>query len=272
LKPQETVDQDTVVYTDSHAHLSYLLEKAGQAAFDAVLAAYRPTQARILDPGVEFDDFIGRLALLGGHPNIRLAAGIWPDVPALPSIERALAVLEEQVRHPQCLAVGEAGLDYHWMNGTAAEQMTLFSGQCELAVQYNKPLLVHSRQAAADTLQVVRRYSTRIPVLIHCFGYDPATATDFLDSGCYISFAGNVTYKNQTDLQAAARLVPADKMLLETDTPYMNPLPRRGKNSSPLDIERTYQFVAELRSCPVPVLAEQLADNAARLFGEQWQA
>jgi len=260
-----------VVYTDTHAHLTYLLEKSGRPVLDAVLAAYQATSVRILDPGVDYNDFPDRLALLGGHPSVRLAAGIWPDFTGLPSLDQALSCLEDHIRHPQCLAVGEAGLDYHWMNGTVEQQKALFIGQCELAIKYNKPLLVHSRKAAVDTIEVIQRYAARIPVVIHCFGYDEAVAHEFLSAGCFLSFAGNVTYSKQFDLQTAARLVPAGRLLLETDTPYMNPMPLRGKNASPLDISRTYRFVAELRTCSIDILAAQVALNAREVFGLQWQ-
>lgn len=259
-----------VVYNDSHAHLSYVLERLGSAALDGILSAYRTSEARILDPGVDFDDFPKRLELLGHHPNLRLAAGIWPDVPALPSVDLALEVLESHVKHRQCLAVGECGLDYHWMNGSEKDQIGLFTGQCEIALSYGKPLLVHSRQAAADTLAVVRRYAGRIPVIIHCFGYDADVASDFLSAGCYLSFAGNVTFAKQTGLQAALALVPENRLVLETDAPYMNPMPLRGKNSSPLDIVRTYAYAAALRSLALDELDTQVQTNLRTIFGPAW--
>lgn len=258
------------VYSDSHAHLSYVQERLGQAMLEEVVRQYSASQARILDPGVDYDDFGRRLASYGHYPFVRLAAGIWPDPSTLPSIEEALAELETWVAHPSCIAVGEAGLDYHWMHGSTEQQAELFEGQLRLAKTYNKPIIVHSRDAAEDTLRILKPLAASQPVLLHCFGYDEAAARDFLDAGCYLSFAGNLSYPRNDALRTALQAVPPERLLLETDAPYMNPLPRRGRPSSPLDISRTYVLAAELRGIGVGELAEQLERNARQLFGAAW--
>jgi TatD DNase family protein len=256
--------------TDSHAHLTYIKDRLGKAALAAVFQAYSGSTARILDPGVAHDDFAGRVRAFGDWPFVRFAAGIWPDVPALPSISAALAELETAVRQSQCLAVGECGLDYHWMNGTAEEQASLFQGQLELAVSCGKPVLVHSRAAAEATWHALKPFSEKIPVLLQCFSYDPEWAQCFLDLGCYLSFAGNISYGKPDALRQALQLVPANRLLLETDAPYMNPLPRRGQPSTPLDIGRTYRLAAELRAVSVAELADSVARVAAAVFGPAW--
>lgn len=236
---------DKEPFTDSHAHLSYVLERQGRDIFSQIVDAYGQCgSALILDPGVDPDDFPARKELFKAYPFIKLAAGIWPDGRWMKSPEKALAMLEASARDPQCLAIGECGLDYHWMNGSEEEQEKLFRLQAELAVSLRKPLIVHSRDAFEPTLKIVSDYSEQIPVLIHCFGYDADAADAFIKTGCWVSFAGNLTYRKADALREAIKRAPMERLLLETDSPYMNPEPGRGRPSSPLDIERTYRVAA----------------------------
>jgi len=253
--------------TDTHAHLSYVSERLGQRAIDDLAAAYGGSGAIVLDPGVDYDDYPGRKAAFGGLGFVRLAAGIWPDAESIVDLAARVASLEESVRDPGCVAVGECGLDYHWMHGSEAAQAALFSAQIELAVRYGKPLIVHSRDAHRDTLAIVKPAASRIPVVIHCFGYDEAAALEYVAAGCYVSFAGNLSYKKSGALRAACAAVPAGRLLLETDSPYMCPEPRRGKDATPLDIGRTYALAAELRGVGLDALADTIARNASILFG-----
>ncbi len=260
-------------FTDTHAHLSYVLDRQGQSRFDEIVREYAGCAARILDPGVIPGDYPARKEAFAAYPFIHLAAGIWPDARFLESREssdEALSGLEGHVADKACFAVGECGLDYHWMHGSAERQASLFGAQIDLALRYGKPLIVHSREAHADTLRLVTRAAAGIPVVIHCFGYGGEAALEYLAAGCYISFAGNVTYKNARDLQAAAAVVPLDRLLVETDAPYMNTDPCRGKPSSPLDIGRTYAFLAKLRGVEPESLEESVGKNAKLVFGPAW--
>lgn len=229
--------------------------------------AYRSSGALILDPGVDFDDFPRRQAAFGRLPYVRLAAGIWPDSESMKDVANRMNFLEEQVRSPECVAVGECGLDYHWMNGSEQEQARLFGAQVELALRYSKPLLIHTRAAHDATLAIVKGAAGRIPVIIHCFGYDADEARAYLHAGCYLSFSGNISYKNADGLRRACLETPLSRLLLETDAPYMCPEPRRGRQSSPLDIGYSYSFVAGLRQIGIATLAESVACNARQLLG-----
>lgn len=253
--------------TDSHAHLSYVAQRLGDACITELAEAFAAGDALIVDPGVDFDDFPSRKQRFGAYPFTRLAAGIWPDAESMKDAKRRLAVLEASVADPSCAAVGECGLDYHWMNGSAEEQAALFGAQIELAIRWDKPLIVHSRLAFTPTLAMTRAAADKIPVIIHCFGYGEDEARAFLDAGCYLSFAGNLTYKKSSDLRAACVLVPDDRLLVETDAPYMNPEPGRGKPSSPFDIGRTYTAVADLRGCGAEHLAALVTANVRAIFG-----
>jgi len=240
-------------------------------------AAPFPPSARheplLLDPGVEADDLPRRLALVRAASSVaseflflRFAAGIWPSREALADPSSHLRILSDVVKKALPAAIGEAGLDYHHMNGSRESQRELFEGQLALASSLSLPIIVHSREAAADTLALVAGYARSIPVIIHCFGYGPGEAEAFLELGCRISFAGNLTYRSAPALREACALVPDDRLLLETDSPYMNPEPGRGRASSPLDIGRTYARAAAIRGDSPENLAALIARNAAILF------
>jgi TatD DNase family protein len=270
-----------MVLTDSHAHLALAAEELGHEALAAVLEAYARdsalTGALLVDIGVDPGDLGPRLAALGPGeaglpPFLRVSAGIWPSARNLASSEASLAGLmasieEAESRGIRVAAIGEGGLDYHYDEGPKEAQARLFEGLLGLASSLSLPVIVHSREAAADTLAAIERTRPDPPALIHCFGYGADEARAFLGLGCYISFAGNLTYKNSDSLREALALVPDDRLLLETDSPYMNPMPRRGRPSSPLDVERTYTLAAELRGVAVAELAETVSLNARLLFG-----
>jgi len=275
-----------VVFTDSHAHLPMVAEELGAAALDGVLAEYEAAAASasregrapplLLDAGTDPGDLGARVELMAPARRsafLRLSAGVWPSAENLASPVASLAALESAVDAArrggvEIAAIGEGGLDYHHMEGSRAAQVELFEGQLELASRLGLPMIVHSREAFADTLAIVAGAARAgLRVLIHCFGYGSAEARAFLDSGCFVSFAGNLTYKGADALREACAAVPADRLLLETDAPYMNPMPRRGRPGSPLDVCRTYEAAAALRGAGVEELAETVSLNARTLFG-----
>lgn len=303
-----------MIFTDSHAHLSFVAREKGEDALAALLSEYGAAAAAaaltggaaplILDPGTEPADLPDRAALLarlsparegagtergrtelgraGRLPSfLRLAAGVWPSPENLSSPAASMAALEAAIAaycaprdaaQPGLIAaVGEGGLDYHYAEGLEgglkSRQAELFEAQLSLASRLGLPMIVHSRDAAADTLGLLRRLGPSRPVLIHCFGYGPEEARAFLDLGCFISFAGNLSYKKNEALREACALVPPERLLLETDAPYMNPMPERGKPSSPGDVPRTYACAALVRKVDAEELSETVSLNAHRLFG-----
>jgi TatD DNase family protein len=270
-----------MIFTDSHAHLSFVAKELGGQALAALLDLYGGAQGEplILDPGTEPGDLASRAALLEPWASagfLRLAAGIWPSPENLASPEASMAALESAISRAvaggtRIAAIGEGGLDYHYAEGVEGArkraQGELFNYQLALASRLGLPMIVHSREAASDTLSILSSSRLASPVLIHCFGYGPQEARAFLDLGCYISFAGNLTYKRSDALCEACAIVPSGRLLLETDSPYMNPMPRRGKPCSPADVERTYAFAADLRGVEAENLAETVSANAHALFG-----
>jgi TatD DNase family protein len=150
--------------------------------------------------------------------------------------------------------------------GLGRAETELFELQLQLALELDLPVIVHSRDAAQETLEVLQRYPS-VRGVIHCFSYGKDESRLFLDSGWYLSFAGNVTYKNAENLREALRFVSEDRLLLETDSPYLSPVPHRGKSATPQMVEVTYRFAAELRGLPVERLAESVRINGSKLFG-----
>ena len=274
------------VYTDSHAHLGHVAEFLGEAALREVLDAYAASGAAsgaaavdapgvavrapfIVDIGTDPGDLGPRLEKLGNRPYLRFSAGLWPGKAVFGDPARALAALEADIRTGACSALGECGLDYHHMEAEPSLQRALFEAQALMAVEAGLPLLVHSRDAFLDTLAVVAEVAGAVPVVIHCFSYGAVEAERFLSAGCFLSFAGNSTYRSAESLREALALTPLDSMLFETDSPYMNPLPGRGKPSTSLDIVRTIEAAAAFTGRETDLLAQAAGDNALRIFPER---
>jgi TatD DNase family protein len=173
---------------------------------------------------------------------------------------------------PLVKAVGETGLDYYYTAETASEQKKLFAEHCALAAEFEKPVVVHSRDADEDTVAILRDYAAAWkgdparPGVLHCFTRDIPFARQVLDLGLMVSFSGIVTFANADDLREAAKFVPDDRLLIETDAPYLTPVPMRGRRNEPAYLVHTANRLAELRDCPLESLAGITADNARRLF------
>ena len=236
---------------DTHAHLgddaAEVLERARAAGVDRVVAV-ATTVAGGHDVLAIADREQGVLACLGIHPH---EAG----KPA------ALDELRPLLDHPKVVAVGETGLDYYRDYAPHDAQQNLFDAQLALAHATGKPVVVHTRAADVDT--AARLVAHDGPVILHCFS-SPALLEPALERGWYVSFAGNVTYKNAYDLRAAAREVPLDRLLVETDSPYLAPQAVRGRRNEPANVTHTYAFLSELRGEDV---IAPIAANADRVFG-----
>lgn len=183
-----------------------------------------------------------------------------------------LAELRSVLENPLVKAVGETGLDYYYTAETAAEQKKLFAENLALAAEFKKPVVIHTRDADADTLALLKDYATawqgdpaRLGVL-HCFTRDIAFARQVLDLGLMISFSGIVTFANADPLREVAQYVPDDRLLIETDSPYLAPVPMRGKRNEPAFVVHVAKQLAELRGCSVDSIANLTSSNARTLF------
>jgi TatD DNase family protein len=173
---------------------------------------------------------------------------------------------------PAVSAIGEIGLDYHYDHSPRDIQRRVYAELIALARQVKKPIVVHTRQAAEDTLAILESEGARdVGGVIHCFSEDRPFAERALALGFYVSFSGIVTFKNSVAIQDVAGWAPADRILIETDSPYLSPVPLRGKPCEPSYLVHTARRVAELRGIPLEELASQTTENASRLFGRSWK-
>lgn len=246
---------------DSHCHLNFP-ELADN--LPEVLANMQAAQVQqVLAISVSRASFDEVLALAEEHEAVYATVGIHPD--RQDAAEFTVDELVTHAQHPKVVGIGETGLDYHWCSGELGWQHERFINHIDAANQSALPLIVHTRDAGHDTLRLLKTHQAHAGV-IHCFTEDTAFAKAALDLGFYISFSGIVTFKNATDIQAACRYVPQDRLLVETDAPYLAPVPKRGKTNEPAYVRHTAQFIAQLRGEDFDSLARASCDNFYRLF------
>jgi TatD DNase family protein len=250
---------------DTHAHLHF--PEFGADLQEVLTRARAAGVRRILTIGTEVDSARGAVALAEREPDVWAAVGIHPHE-ASSTEAPALAELERLARHPRVVAVGEIGLDFFRDLSPRDVQQTAFRAQLDLARRVGKPVVVHCRDAHAETLAILAeaRVGERGGIM-HCFSGDVDIARRCLDLGLLVSLAGPVTYPKARALPEVARFVPGDRLVLETDCPYLPPQPHRGRRNEPAYLAITAARVAELRGEPVDDLAARLTANARTLLG-----
>jgi TatD DNase family protein len=253
---------------DSHAHLD---GPEFDSDRDEVIARARAAGVeRIILIGLwrKPGDFGRALELAGANPDTLWATvGIHPhEAEHVPAEDWRR--LEELGRLPGVVGIGETGLDYHYLHSTREAQRAGFERQLALAAATGKPVSVHLREAEEDSVAMLRDAAIgRGPGgVIHCFSGDARAAERYLELGLYLSFSGIVTFKNATGIQEAARLAPLDRILVETDAPFLAPVPHRGKRNEPAHVAFTARKIAELRGLPADELGEAALRNTRRLF------
>jgi TatD DNase family protein len=252
------------VFVDSHCHLNFP-ELAGQMpALLEAMAANRVTHALCIS--VNLPELPGVLKLADDHARIYATVGVHPDVEDTPDPSPqelvALAV------RPKVVAVGETGLDYYRLKGDLEWQRARFRNHIRAARSCGKPLVVHTRAAADDTLAIMREERAgEAGGVMHCFTESWEVAQGALELGFHISFSGIVTFKNAQALKEVARRVPLDRMLIETDAPYLAPVPYRGKTNQPAYVRYVAEEIARLREVSVEQIAAATSANFFRLFG-----
>lgn len=236
------------------------------STLDSVLdEARRHGVTRMLCVSVNLKDFPKMLALVEPHEGVYASVGVHPNETKgeEPTVER----LVELAQHPKVIAIGETGLDYFRSQGDLAWQRERFRRHIAAAKAAGKPIIVHSREARADTLRILREEDVSgIGGILHCFTEDWETARQALELGLHISLSGIVTFKNADDLRDVARRVPADRLLVETDSPYLAPVPHRSKPNQPAYVYYVAKCVAEVRGVPEAEIARTTSENFARLF------
>jgi TatD DNase family protein len=243
---------------DTHAHLdacadrpSALLRRARSAGVD-----------RVITIGTGIESCHAALALADLHEEVFAALGIDPHQAGGAEADR-VAELDELLGHEKAVAVGETGLDYYRDHAPRDRQLRLFEAELELATAHAKPLVIHNRDADDDTARTLAGFDGT--VVLHCFS-SPGFLLAALERGYYVSFAGNVTYPKAQDLRTAAKRVPADRILAETDSPYLSPQARRGRPNEPANVVLTVAALADVRGMDADELAAQIEANAATAF------
>lgn len=248
---------------DSHCHLDFP-ELA--ADLPAVLATMRDNDVgAALCVSVTLEDFPKVLALAEQNAMLYASVGVHPDYPDLR--EPSVAELVELAQHPKVIAIGETGLDYYRLTGDLEWQRERFRTHIRAARQARKPLIIHTRAAAADTLRLMREEGAgEAGGVMHCFTESWEVAQGALDLGFYISFSGIVTFRNAKELKEVARRVPLDRLLVETDSPYLAPVPYRGKTNQPGWVRHVAEEVARLQDRSLAEIAAKTTENFLKLF------
>jgi TatD DNase family protein len=252
---------------DSHCHLNYegLAERR-----DEVLANARAAGVtgflNISTRQREWDDVI---AVADANPDVWATVGVHPhEADAHPDL--GAAALTDAASHPRVIAIGECGLDYFYDKSDRAAQRERFAAHIEAARMAGLPLVVHTRDAEDDTAEILGAAVAQggVAGVLHCFTGSQELACKALDLGFFISLSGIVTFKNARDLQETAKIIPDDRLLVETDSPFLAPVPHRGRTCEPAFVADTARFVAELRGVDVETLAEQTSANFFNLFAK----
>jgi len=243
---------------DTHAHLTSL-----EDADEAVGRAAEAGVTRILTVGTNVDDCHRALALAERHEGVFAILGIHPH-DAGTATDDDLAALRELLAHPKAVAVGETGLDWFRDYAPRDDQRRLFAAQLELAAELGKPVVIHTRAADDDTVEALADHAGT--VVLHCFS-SPHMLPTALERDWYVSFAGNATFPKAVDLRLAATEVPANRILAETDSPYLAPQPVRGRRNEPANVVHTLAALARARGQEPAELERQIEKNATACFG-----
>jgi TatD DNase family protein len=257
---------DSRLLVDSHCHLDRLDLSAHDGSLDRALDAARARGVgHFLCIGVSADNAAAVKALADKYADVDCSVGIHP-LDLKPGEEPALDWLLRELDHPRVVAIGETGLDYHYEPEAAQLQQASFRLHLQAANATGKPVIVHTRGARADTLTLLREAQLPQGGVLHCFTEDWDMAKAALDLGFYISLSGIVTFRNADALRDVARQVPADRLLVETDSPYLAPIPYRGKPNLPQYVREVAEYLAMLRGVPYEAFAAQTTENFKRLF------
>ena len=256
------------MFVDSHCHLDRIDLKDFQDSFSELLNTIQANQVeRMLCVSINLQEYTAMRALVDGHDFIDVSVGVHP------SDSQEQAADEEELYRlgldPKVVAIGETGLDYYYGKDSKQAQQTSFRQHLAVANRLNKPVIVHTRDARQDTLDILREGGVEsCGGVMHCFTESWEMARQALDLGMYISFSGIVTFRNADALREVARQVPDDRLLIETDAPYLAPVPHRGKQNHPGWVRHVAECLADIRQTRLEDLAHTTEANYQRLFKE----
>ena len=255
------------MFIDSHCHLDF---PEFQSRLPEVLSNMEKANVQnALCVSVDLPDFPKVLKLAEDHAHLYASVGVHPDYEDTP--EPTVEFLVETAKHPKVIAIGETGLDYYRMGDRSYESMEWqrerFRTHIRAAIASQRPLIIHTRSASADTLRILKEEgASQVGGVMHCFTESLEVAKAAIEMGFFISFSGIVTFKSAKDLQETCRHVPLDKLLIETDSPYLAPVPHRGKTNEPAWVAQVGEFVAGLKGVSVEELAKRTTSNFYECF------
>jgi TatD DNase family protein len=248
---------------DSHAHIDD--ERFDPDREETVARATAAGVSLIINIGANMGSSARSVALAEKYAGIYAAVGMHPH-DAKEMREADYNQLERWTTHPKVVAIGEIGLDYHYDLSPRAVQQEVFLRQLDIARKTDKPFIIHEREAHADTLAIVRTAARGWRGVFHCFSGSVETAREYLNMGFYISVAGPVTFPKSVKTKEVAKFVPLDRLLIETDSPYLTPHPYRGRRNEPAHVRLVAEEIARLRNMPVEELASATTANVRQLF------
>lgn len=251
------------MYFDTHAHYD---DRAFEAdRFSLLETVHAEGVEWILDPGCDLRSSRAALALAERFPFVWAAVGVHPEELQDGNPE-ALAEIAELAEHPRCVAIGEIGLDYYWDAAHKVEQQLLFRQQLRLARELDKPVIVHDREAHGDCLAIVKEFPG-LRGVFHCYSGSAEMARELLRDGWYLGFDGPITYKNARKALEVLSICPPERILIETDSPYLSPVPNRGKRNDSRNLRYIVRCIAETLGKSEEAVASLTLENGRRLFG-----
>ena len=256
------------MFIDSHCHLDF---PEFQSRLPEVLANMNTAKVdHALCVSVDLLDFPNVLKLAQDHPHLYASVGVHPDYEDTPEPSFEFLV-ETALKHPKIIAIGETGLDYYRMGDRSYDslewQRERFRTHIRAALASRKPLIIHTRSASVDTIKILKEEGAdQIGGVMHCFTESYEVAKAAMDMGFYISFSGIVTFKSAKELQETCKQVPLDRMLIETDSPYLAPIPYRGKINEPAWVAKVGEFIADLKGVSLETLGKQTSQNFFQCF------
>ncbi|CAH0526528.1 TatD family hydrolase [Vibrio hippocampi] len=253
------------MFVDSHCHLDKLDYQSLHTGIEEVISNAKAANVeQLLSVGVTLDAFPNMMEIIAPFPEVVASCGVHPlDVESRFSLE----LFKQYAANQRVVAIGETGLDYHYQPETAELQKERFRQQVAVAVELNKPLIIHTRNAREDTLEILKQGGAeKCGGVIHCFTEDLAFAQAAMALGFYISISGIVTFRQATELKQVVKQLPLERLLIETDSPYLAPVPHRGKENQPAYVVEVAAYIAQLKGISLKEVATATTANFNKLF------
>ncbi len=234
---------------------------------EVIKRAFESGITTLITIGTDINDSRSAIALAGEHESIYAGVGIHPhEVKEVQDIAATQEILKSLAANKKVVAIGETGLDYHYLHSPAELQQQYFRMHIETAIALNLPIIIHTREAKEDTMNILKEYTGRVRGVFHCFSGDMDMAEKALDMGFYISFSGVITFNKAGSIIEIIKQVPLNRLLIETDAPYLTPHPFRGKRNEPAYVRYTAEKVAEVKGISIEETSNAVMDNALELF------